>query len=102
MGAVLFLFVCDDGERRILAHLTGVTHYPRHADDPADDQQRHAQGDPVGEGDPGGVGGDHRGEGVDGGAERADPRAEQHGGSRDNRIKTGGQHHRHQQGVERQ
>lgn len=89
-------------ERGILAHFTGIAHHPRHTDNPPDDQQRDAQGDTVGEGDPGGVGGDHRRERVNGGAKRADPGAEQHGGGGYHRVETCGQHHRNQQGIERQ
>ena len=80
----------------------GVTHYPRHADDPADDQQRHAKGDPVGEGIPAALAAITVAKGLMVEPSVRDPRAEQHGGGRDNRIKTGGQHYRHQQGVERQ
>ncbi|MNS54709.1 hypothetical protein D3C72_875210 [compost metagenome] len=102
MRAVLCLFVGDDRQRRILAHLAGVAHDPPHADHPADRQQRHAEHDSVGERDPGGVGGDHRGEWVNGRSERADPRAEQYRGGGDHRIEAGCEHHRDEQRVERQ
>ncbi|CCJ87381.1 hypothetical protein BN133_3758 [Cronobacter dublinensis 582] len=87
---------------RILAHAPGVAHHPQHADNPAYHQQRHAQSDPAGERNACGVGGDHRRERIDGGAERADACAKQHGGGGHQRVEARGHHHRHQQGVKRQ
>ncbi len=102
VGAVLFPLVGHQGLARIVAHHLGVTHHVGDTQDPAGHQHGHPQPDAVGEGDAGGIGGDHGGERVDGGAQGPDAGTEQHGGGGDDRVEAGGHHHRYQQGVERQ
>ncbi len=102
VGTVLFPLVSHQGLAWIVAHHLGVTHHVGNADQPAGDQHGHAQPDTVGEGDAGGVGGDNGSKRVDGGAQGTDTGTEQHGSGGDDRVKTGGHHHRYQQGVERQ